>query len=298
MKKNIPLIISSAIIAVLFVLMQILFVVRQNEIAIVTQLGKPLKSYNEPGLYKKLPWPIQKTYHFDNRLRVIETSYEETLTNNGKNLLVRMYGIWRIAEPVKFLERVGSEDKAETSLDGLIRAYKSAVIGEFDFDAFINLDASKVKYDEMEARILGRVQAEALERYGVEVTSMGIDRIGFPESIRESVFERMKAERKKLSDQYASEGKGESTRIRAKADRESSSLIVEAERKAKDLKGDADAAAVESYKAFEEDPELANFIRNLEALEEILKEKSTVILDAKSAPFKLLNSEEEANNGK
>lgn len=294
MKKNIPLIISSVIIAALFVLMQILFMVRQNEVAIVTQLGKPVSSYDEPGLYKKLPWPIQKTYLFDNRLRVIETSYEETLTSNGKNLLVRMYGLWRIADPVKFLERVGSEEKAKTSLDGLIRAYKSAVIGEFDFDAFINLDATKVKYDEMEARILSRVQAEALERYGVEVTAMGIDRIGFPESIRESVFERMKAERRKLSDQYASEGIGESTRIRAKADRESRSLIVEAERKAKALKADADAAAVASYEVFEEDPELANFIRNLEALEEILKEKSTVILDPKTGPFKLLSGDEES----
>jgi len=293
MKKNVPLLLASAVIAVLFVLLQVVYIVREGEVAVVTFLGKPVSEVTEPGLYKRKPWPLNRIYIYDNRMQTAETSFEETLTRNGKNILVRLFGVWRIADPILFLERVGDAEQAVFNLDGLLRAGKSSVVGEYDFSAFVNLDASAIRLEEMEQRILERVQAEARERYGIEVVQVGLDRIGLPEGIAESVFERMRAERKELADRYRSEGEAEATRIRAEADSARQKLLAQADADAKRLRAEGEAAAAEFYRAFEADPELAIFLRNLDALEETLKEKSTVVLDAQSEPFRLLNGGEE-----
>lgn len=294
MKKNLPLLLASLVIAILFVLLQVVFIVREGEVAIVTFLGKPVKEVVEPGLYTRKPWPLNRVYRYDNRLQTVETSYEETLTRNGKNILVRLYAVWRIAEPTTFLERVGDVDQALYNLDGLLRAGKSAVVGEYDFSAFVNLDREALKLQDMEQRVLDRVAAEANERYGIEVVQVGLDRIGLPEGIAESVFARMRAERKELADRYRSEGEGEAVRIRAEADGARQKILAQASADAKRMRAEGEAEAAEYYKAFEADPELAMFLRNLDALEKTLKEKSTVVLDADSEPFRLLRGGNDA----
>ena len=45
-----------------------------------------------------------------------------------------------------------------------------------------------------------------------------------------------------------------------------------------------------SYKTFSKDPELAEFLRKLEALRTILKGRTTVVFDTNVPPFDLLNA--------
>ena len=49
---------------------------------------------------------------------------------------------------------------------------------------------------------------------------------------------------------------------------------------------------------FEEDPELAMFLRDIEALKKILKERSTVVFSADTEPFKLLKQAPKLKNRK
>ena len=50
----------------------------------------------------------------------------------------------------------------------------------------------------------------------------------------------------------------------------------------------AEAQAAKHYEVFKQNPELANFLFNRKALEGLLEENSTLILDPNTPPFNLL----------
>ncbi len=278
-------------VAALFVFLQILFTVHEGEVAVVTTFGRPVRSITAAGLYRRLPWPVQTVHRYDNRIHCLEGTLQETMTRDGKNILVAVYAGWRIKEPVQFLERIGSIEQAEANLDGLLRNYKNAVLGQYAFSNLINVNKDELRFEQIEREMLDAVQPEALERYGIEVRFLGIRRLALPEAITAKVFDRMRAEREELAERYRSEGRGEAIRIRAEAESRRDQLIAEAEATANRIRADGDAEAAEHYQVFEKNEELAMFLRKLEVLEQTLKEKSTVVLSADTEPYDLLKGE-------
>lgn len=291
MKSNLWTILLGVCVASVFVLILLLFTVREGDAVVVTTFGKPQGAITEPGLYKRWPWPIQKVHRFDHRIRTLEGTFEQTLTQDGKSIIVTAYAGWRIDDPVIFLERVGTAEEAERNLNGLISNFKNAVFGHYPFSALVNTDPEALRFDQIEQEILAAVAPEAKSRYGISVEFLGIQRLALPEAITEKVFERMRAERENIAERARAEGKGEAIRIRAEADSKREQLLGEAEAKAKRIRADGDAEAARFYTTFEKDPELAMFLRKLEVLEETLKEQSTVILGPDTEPFDLLNGE-------
>jgi modulator of FtsH protease HflC len=117
---------------------------------------------------------------------------------------------------------------------------------------------------------------------------VGIKRLGLPESITTSVFERMRAERQRLVTSYQTEGDSEAKIIRANADAEANEILADAKAEAIRITGGAELKAQEYYSVFEQKPELAIFLMQLKALEESLKERAHLILDAQTPPLNLL----------
>lgn len=288
MKRNPVTLLLGSLIALLFILTQIVFIVRQGEVAVLTRLGRPVRAITEPGLYPRWPAPIERAYVYDARIRLAEGSLEESLTADGKNVLLGFYAGWRIADPVKFLERVGAEKPAEAGIDGLLRAAKSTAVGRYPFSALVNSDPALLKLGELEGVILKAVQEQAVSRYGIEVAFVGLRRIGLPETITESVFARMRAERQELADRYKAEGEGEAVRIKAEAESQRDTVLAQAEADAKRLRAEGDALAVKQYAVFEQQPELAMFLRKLDVMQDVLKERATVVLSAEMQPFDTL----------
>jgi len=284
MKRNTLLLTAGGVVAALFILLQVLFTVREGEAVVVTTFGKPVRALTEAGLYVRI-------YRFDNRVHTLEGAFEETLTRDGKNILVAVYAGWRIQAPIQFLERIGTVEQAERNLDALLRSQKNAVLGQFPFSALVNTNTAEVKFEQVEQQMLAAVQPEAATRYGVAVQFLGIRKIGLPESITEKVFTRMKAEREEIAERYRSEGEGEAIKIRAAADSQRNQLLAQAEAEAKHIRAEGDAKAAESYQVFEKNPELAMFLRKLEVLEGTLKKKSTVVLSTETEPFDLLQGD-------
>jgi len=292
MKRNTLLLAAGGAVAALFILLQVLFTVREGEAVVVTTFGKPVNAFTNAGLYARAPWPIQRIYRFDNRVHTLEGAFEETLTRDGKNILVAVYAGWRIQAPIQFLERIGTVEQAERNLDALLRSQKNAVLGRFPFSALINTNAAAMQFDEIEQQMLtNSVQSEAANRYGIAVQFLGIRKIGLPESITEKVFARMKGEREVIADGYRAEGDAEAIKIRAAADSQRNQLLAQAEADAKHIRAEGDAKAAESYQVFEKNPELAMFLRKLEVLEGTLKKKSTVVLSTETEPFDLLQGD-------
>ena len=291
MKRNPITLVTAGVLAVIFILMLFAFQVRMTEVAVVTTFGKFTRSITEPGLYFRLPWPIQKIYSFDNRRQSFDSKLEQTTTKDAINLLVSVYVGWRVKEPRVFLESFnGDFSKAEQELEPLVRNVKNGIVGQYPLGALISTNVAQIQFDDIEKRILTEVQKQTEARYGVSVEILNIRQLGLPESITAKVFDRMRAERLRLVKKHQSDGEKEAAIIRATANSETNRILTYAAAEATKIRGEAEREAARSYSVFKQNPDLAIFLLQLRTLEQSLKERTTLILDQQTAPFNMLNS--------
>ena len=288
MNKRRISIMAGIVLLLIFASILFIFQVRQSQVAVVTTFGSYSRTIEQPGIQFKLPWPIQKVYRFDNRLQNFERKFEQTTTGDAKPLIIEVYVGWRISDPKIFLERFnGDMMKAEQNLESLVRDAKNSVIGQHPFRDLISPREEDLKFDDIEAEIVKAVQTEAKDDYGIDVQYAGIKQLGLPESNTQKVFERMRADRQRLVKQFQGEGESRAMEIRSKAEAESTRILNEARAQAIEIEGQAEAQANEYYKVFQENPELAELLLGLEALEAATKEKTTIVADPNTPPFNL-----------
>lgn len=290
MKRNPVTLATGALVVLIFAAMLFAFQVRQTEVVIVTTLGRYARSIEAPGLYFRWPWPIQNVHRYDNRIRNLEKKYEQTTTADGRIIVIDVFLGWRVKEPRKFLELFGDNlTAAERNLEIQLRTAKNNTVGSHPLADFISVDPQSLRFDQIEAEMLREIRA-ATANFGVEIVLLGIKQIGLPESITTKVFDRMKAERERLVKQFQGEGERESIRIRSDADLQRERILAEAEGKARQILGEAEARAAAQLKTFEQNPELAVFLLKLDALEQSLRERATLVLDPRTPPFDLLQN--------
>jgi len=282
---------STVFVAILVTILGLYFIsfqVRQTESALVTTFGKPTRQITEPDWYFKWPPPVQRVYKFDSRARVLEAEIGETTTKGAVPIIVNTYVVWRIAEPLKFFNAVGTVMEAEKKLRSQISDTQNSVIGEHYFSEFVNSDPEKIRFAEIEARMHADLKAAVMDDYGIAVDAVGIKQLKVSEDVSEDVFERMRAERKRKTEAIIAQGKAEAVRIRTDTDSKKAELLAAAEARAKAIRGSGDAEAAAFYKLLEEDPQLAMFLRDIEAVKKILEQRSTVVLSTDTEPFRLL----------
>ena len=291
MKKNLLTIIVSVVLALVFVMILFVFQVRQSEVAVVTRFGQPVRAEDKPGAYFRLPPGIESVYKLDQRIQNFEDSQTETYTADGNNLLTSVYVGWHIADATAFFPkfRNGSIKEAERNLKDIVTQAKAAVVGKHALADFVNANEQELKFDAIEQEIKAIVQEKVVaNNSGIQIDYLGLKKLGLPESVTESVFNLMTADRKKLADTYNVKGDAEARSIKSSAEREAAQKISTAEGEARRIKGEGDAVAAKVYPVFQQNPELAKFLLDLEALEASLKERSILIFDSRTAPFNLL----------
>jgi len=287
--KNIAITIFIALVAVVMGLYLIAFQVRETESALVTRFGKPVREITEPKLYFKWPAPIERVHKFDSRMQVFEADLGETTAKDAVPIIVNTYVVWRIAEPLKFLNAVGTVKDAEDKLYSQIKDTQNRVIGQHSFGEFVNSDPGKIKFNQIEAEMLADLEQTLKDEYGIEIKTLGIKQLKVSKDVTKDVFERMKTDRQRRTEATIARGLAEAATIQADANLKKTKLLATAEARAKEIRGRGDAEAAKYYKFLEEEPELAMFLRNIEALEKILKERSTIVIRDDSEPFKLLH---------
>jgi membrane protease subunit HflC len=128
----------------------------------------------------------------------------------------------------------------------------------------------------------------------VEIVDVRLKRLNLPEQNKQSVFDRMRAERDRIARQYRAEGEEESLKIRAEADRLKAQLLADAQKDAELKRGEAARKAIEIYaSAHGKDPEFFQFLRSLEAYKKLLNEKTTMVLSSDSELFRYLTDPSE-----
>jgi len=292
MKRNPLTLIIALLLILIFGFLLFSFQVRTTEVAVVTTFGKPTRPITEPNLYFKWPWPIQKVWTFDRRVQNFEDRLTEGLTSDSFNLLTSVYVGWKVSDPTAFFPRfAGSANPisaAETLLDQWLGNAKTAVVGKHPLADFVSTSDNGAPFLAIEKDILESIRSQIrTNNLGIEVDFLGIKRLQLPESVSQSVFDRMTSERKVLADHFQSEGDAEAQRIRSDAETKAAKLLANAESQATRIKGLGEAEAAKSLAVFQQNPDLASFIFRLNALESSLKERSVLIFDQQTPPFDL-----------
>ncbi|MGD2095205.1 MAG: protease modulator HflC [Phycisphaerales bacterium] len=286
--KNIAITIFIVLVVIVMGLYLIAFQVRETESALITRFGKPVREITEPRLYFKWPSPIERVHRFDSRMQVFEADIGETTTKGAVPIIVNTYVVWRIAEPLQFLNSVGTVKEAETKLYSQITDTQNRIIGRHSFGEFINSDPAQIKFRQIEEEMLADLEQIVSDEYGIEIKTLGIKQLKISKDVSKDVFERMKTERQRRTTTTIARGEVEASNIEKDTLLKRSKLLSTADARAKTIRGQGDAEAAKYFKELEEEPELAMFLRNLEALEKILKERSTIVIPAESEPFQLL----------
>jgi membrane protease subunit HflC len=292
MKRNPFTLLIGLFLLLIFVLMLCVFQVRQSEVAVVTTFGKPSRPITEPGAHGKLPWPIERVHKFDQRVQNFESPLTEGLTRDNFNLLASVYAGWKITDPAAFFPKFGGSAQpiaeAERQLERLIGNAMTAVMGRHPLSDFVSATDNGANFTRIENEILTAVQAEVqAHTNGLDVEFLGLKKLQLPETVTQSVFERMQSERKVLADKLQFEGEAEASKIRSDAERKASEMLANANSQATRIRGEAEAEAAKSLAVFQQNPELANFIFELDALEGSLKDRSTLLFDQHVPPFDL-----------
>jgi modulator of FtsH protease HflC len=283
-------IIGSAV-AVVILMSSMMYSVPEGRVAVVTLFGKPVRVAQNAGLKAKLPLPFERVIMLDARSRLYETRLTETLTKDKKNVILVTYAIWKVADPVRFVEAVAGIEGAEAKLDGVVTNAKNAVLGNYDFEALVSHEPDKQKLDSIEKDMLTDVQSEASSRYGINVVQIGLQRLSLPEENVRYVFDQMKAERAQYAAKFRAEGEKEAAKVRADTDLEAAKLRAEGEEKAEEIRGNAEAEAAKIYaSAHKLDPEFYKFLRSLDSMDKMLGKNSTVVLDTDTPPFNVLKN--------
>ena len=292
--QHLPTVLLGIVVAVVLLLVLVTFQVSETECAVMTTLGNIEKKADlKPGLHFRWPYPFQRVYKFDRRLRCFEGNagkLEETSTADEQNIRVGIFVEYRIADAEKFfvsLERIG---EAEQRLNNWMRAARNATFGRYRFNQIVNVDAKEVKLAQIQQEMLAEIRKNAAP-FGLEVQAVGIIAFNVPSTISEEVFKRMIQERKSAAEKFLSTGAVEAGKIRTAADKAKADLLTDAEAKAKTIRAEGDAEAARYYEVFKANPELAAFLRKLDSLRRIMRSRTTLVLDTGAAPFDLLNAD-------
>ena len=260
----------------------VVFTVPQWQQAIVVQLGEPVRTVQEPGLYFKLPF-VQNVLYFDRRLLAYDAAPKEILTKDKQQLVVDNFSRWSIRDPLQFYRTVRNEAGAQSRLDDVIYSIVRENLGRHTLREIMN---------EKRTEVMAEVTKESDEKagaYGIAVADVRIKRADLPEKNEQNVFNRMRTERERLAKKFRAEGDEEARKIRSESDKEVQILTAEARKQSEITRGQGDAQAVKIFaEAYGRDLEFYQLVRTLEAYRTSLTDGTTLILSPNSEFFRYL----------
>jgi modulator of FtsH protease HflC len=261
-----------------------LFTVHQNQQALVLRLGEPVKILTEPGLQFKYPL-VDSVVYIDKRILDLENPAQEVIASDQKRLVVDAFARYKIFDPLKFYQSLGTVDGANSRLTSILNSSLRRVLGEASF--------IQVVRDEREllmSRIREQVNREGMN-FGINVVDVRIRRADLPDANSQAVFQRMQTERQREAAEIRAGGNQLAQTIRARADRDVTVTVADATSRGEQTRGEGDAERNRIYaEAYDKDRDFFAFYRSMQAYEAGLRHNDTrLILTPDSDFFRFFN---------
>ncbi len=272
------------------------FIVDETEQVIITQFGKPVGDpIKTPGLKMKIPF-LQTANYFDKRFLEWDGKPNEVPTADKRFFYVDTYARWRISNPLLFFKRLRDEYGAQSRLDDILDGETRNTIAKHALieavrstnrafaetsDIVRNAEAPReIEYGRvaLEEEVLKNASARVTD-LGIEILDFRFKRTNYAAVDRPKVYERMISERKRIAEQFRSEGAGEAAQIIGNKERELKSITSEAYRQSQEIRGRADAEAADIYaKAYNKDPEFYRFLKTMEVYRSTMDSETVLML--------------------
>lgn len=283
--NRIGLWISSGLV-LLALISSTLFVVDQRQFGVVFALGQIKEVITEPGLHFKLPPPLQNVQYIDKRLLTLDSpGTEPMLTAEKQRVVIDYYVRWRITDASAYIRNVGLNEQVGTNqINRVVRNSFQEQINKRTVNELLSTKRDELMNDVKKDVLL---VVQGAKPWGVDVVDVRITRVDYVDTITESVYRRMEAERKRVANELRSTGAAEGEKIRADADRQREVTVANSYRDAQKIKGEGDAKAAQLFaESFGRDPQFAQFYRSLEAYKSSFNSKGDVmVLDPGSSEF-------------
>ncbi len=291
------------VVVVLFILMDGTYIVDETNQVIITQFGEPVsEAIVDPGLHFKIPF-IQVANYFEKRFLEWDGDPNQVPTRDKRFIWVNTYARWRIADPLKYFQRLRDERAAQSRLDDVLDGETRNAIARHELVEVVrstNRAREEISLEsEEETAILSEIQmgraditreifeeaSKRTEDLGIELLDLRFKRINYVEEVRKDVFDRMIAERKRIAARYLSEGEGEAARIRGEKERDLQKIQSEAYREAEEVRGKGDAEATSIYAAaYNRNPSFYSFLKTMEMYEQTA-DSGTIVIMTTDADF-------------
>ena len=183
MKKGI--IIAVIVLLLIIVGVNSVFTVQENEYACTVRFSKIIDTTEEAGLHFKVPF-LDSVKYFSRATMLYDIPPSEVLTSDKQNMTVDCYVLWKISDPLRFYQTLGTTSVAEQRLDALTYNALKNAMGTLAQADIINMNDGAERNAIYEG-IATSVDALA-QTYGIQVTDVKIKQFDLPESNLNAVY--------------------------------------------------------------------------------------------------------------
>ena len=271
--------IGAVIVVATILVLNSFYTVRQDEQAIVLQLGEPVTVRNIPGqeseagLYFKTPL-IQQVVKLDRKNLGLNLADIEVLASDQRRLVVDSFVRWRIDNPLEFYTSLRNEAGAEAQLQRFTESAIREALGDVPVPEIISGQRA-----ELMSRIRDTVNTN-LAQTGVVIIDVRIRQADLPQEIADGIYVRMQTARRQEAERIRAEGEEQARLIRATAEREQIVIEARAREQSEIIRGEGDARRNSIYaEAYNADPEFFRFYRSLIACERSMQPGTQLIVD-------------------
>jgi modulator of FtsH protease HflC len=312
MKKTIIILVIVGVALLVVSLLGPYYVLVEGEQAVVVQFGKIVRVDTTAGLKYKVPF-VENVIKFSKKVQSWDGDAQRIPTSENQFIWVDTTARWRITDPKKFYESVGSLIQAQGRLDDIIDSEVRKIIsknplreavrdsnvistikrtnpfadvaGSAESSATLsNITTADVKYESITTgrRALSLVMRDEgralMPQFGMELIDVLIRQIKYSDDLTQSVYDRMIKERSQIAQAFRSDGEGEKAKWLGQTTRELNQIQSDAERKAKVIKGTADGQALAiRNQAYKQDPAFADYWMALQEYQTILPKMSKTL---------------------
>ncbi len=306
MKKTIIILVLVGVALLIVAILGPYYIIQEGEQAVVVQFGRIVRVETTAGLKYKVPF-IESVVKYSKKIQSWDGDAQRIPTSENQFIWVDTTARWRISDPKKFYESVGSMTQAQGRMDDVIDSEVRTIISKNPLREAVRDSnvISQIKRTNALASVAGSAEASQglsnistlaeiqyepivtgrrnlsiqmlnqasgiMPQYGMELIDVIIRQIKYSDDLTPSVYDRMIKERNQIAQAFRSDGEGEKARWLGRMTKELLQIQSDAERKAKEIKAKADAQALDiRNKAYSKDPQFADYWMALEEYKALL----------------------------
>jgi membrane protease subunit HflC len=279
------------------------YIVNEGEQAVIVRFGQIIGTQMTAGLKLRSPF-IDVVVKYPKKVMPWDGEPQRIQTKENQFIWVDATARWRISDPVKFYESIGTLESAYGKLDDVLdSSVRTVIAGNFlreavrDSNRIISSDVKETFQTgdaEGSAALQGLTQSQTtyekidngrsilfaemltavkpiVPQYGIEVIDIIPRQIKYSDELTESVYNRMIKERNQIAQAFRSYGEGQKANILGKLENDKRSILSEAYTISETTKGKADATAAKIYAdSYGRDPSFFDYWRAIESYRQTL----------------------------